>query len=67
MTEEKNNVRRYISEAVLWALHFEDQEELNELIHGHYEKRDRLSFDERALICDAWKKIEIDEDKKQNK
>jgi hypothetical protein len=54
----KKDVRRMITERIAWALFHQDQFELGLMIEDHYSNLFRLTFDEREIVCEAWKLLE---------
>ena len=63
---EKKEIRRDVAERVAWAAFKGDQLDLGLMIESHYKKSFYLTFDERELICTAWKEIEEERAKSPN-
>ncbi len=62
---DNKEIRRDVAERVAWAAFKGDQLDLGLMIESHYKKSFYLTFDERELICTAWK--ELEEERKEAK
>ena len=68
MTEKlpsNKEIRKDVAERVAWAIFRQDQFELGLMTEAHYKHVLMLTFDERELICNGWKKLE--EERKEAK